>query len=271
MKVITIGRSEENDVIVNDPHASRHHLQIIQHDDGHYTLSDFGSTNGTYVNGQKISGEINLNLNDVVRIGNSTIRWKQYFEDSETVASVVSDAGIPYTPVIKERHGFVTFWLAFMLVCSIIGIAFMIPSYLKIYDGIDRIYYALVENLASVNLDKSVVVDFKDSAYLHTNIIVISSALSAICSIVFVILILKWKKIGFWCWAGANFIFGIISIIMMKLLEKDLLSILNSINSTVDLGLDPTVMLITIPIGILILWAILQIKKNGVSCWKLLE
>lgn len=82
MKVITIGRLEENDVVINDQCASRHHMQIIQHDDGSFTLSDFGSTNGTYVNGQKISGEIPLNEMDIVRIGNTTIPWRMYFEDA---------------------------------------------------------------------------------------------------------------------------------------------------------------------------------------------
>lgn len=82
MKVITVGRSEENDVVISDPYATRHHLQIIQHDDGQFTLSDFGSTNGTYVNGQKISGEIPLNDMDIVRIGNTTVPWRMYFEDS---------------------------------------------------------------------------------------------------------------------------------------------------------------------------------------------
>lgn len=81
MKVITIGRSEENDRVITDPCTSRHHLQIIQHDDGHFTLSDFGSTNGTYVNGQKISGEIPLKDTDIVRIGNTTIPWRMYFDE----------------------------------------------------------------------------------------------------------------------------------------------------------------------------------------------
>lgn len=83
MKVITIGRSSENDVVINDSHASRHHLQIISFDDGSFRLSDFGSTNGTYVNGQKISGEIVLNPTDIVRIGKTTIPWMSYFEQDE--------------------------------------------------------------------------------------------------------------------------------------------------------------------------------------------
>lgn len=81
MKVITIGRHPDNDVSVNDPCASRHHFQIIRHDDGHFTLADFGSTNGTFINGQKISGEVDLFMNDVVRIGNTTVPWRQYFEE----------------------------------------------------------------------------------------------------------------------------------------------------------------------------------------------
>lgn len=81
MKVITIGRGADNDVDIDDRHASRHHLQIIQHDDGHFSLSDFGSTNGTYVNGQKVSGEILLNDMDIVRIGNTTVPWRIYFDE----------------------------------------------------------------------------------------------------------------------------------------------------------------------------------------------
>ena len=98
MRVITIGRSNENEVVITDPYASLHHLQIIQHDDGHFTLSDFGSTNGTYVNGQKIGGEIPLNDMDIVRIGNTTIPWRMYFEE---------DCIIPQEEMQSQQGGYV--------------------------------------------------------------------------------------------------------------------------------------------------------------------
>lgn len=80
MKVITAGRCEEgNDVVFNDPMVSRHHFQIIQNDDGHYRLSDLGSSNGTYINGRKVSGEVDLGENDIVRVGNTVVPWKEYF------------------------------------------------------------------------------------------------------------------------------------------------------------------------------------------------
>ena len=79
MRVITIGRNRGNDVIVEDPAASRYHLQIVEFDDGSYRLIDFNSTNGTYINGNRVSGETKLEKSDFVRIGDTMLPWKTYF------------------------------------------------------------------------------------------------------------------------------------------------------------------------------------------------
>ncbi|MBP5758109.1 MAG: FHA domain-containing protein [Bacteroidales bacterium] len=87
MKVITIGRGNDNDVVINDITASSRHLQIIQHDDGHFSLVDLDSSNGTFVNGQKISGEKTLDPYDFVRIGNTIIPWKKFFDPKKTTVN----------------------------------------------------------------------------------------------------------------------------------------------------------------------------------------
>lgn len=79
MKVITIGRNKGNDVIIQDEAASRYHLQIVEFDDGSYHLIDFNSTNGTYVNGNRVDKEVVLNEGDFVRIGDTMLPWKTYF------------------------------------------------------------------------------------------------------------------------------------------------------------------------------------------------
>jgi hypothetical protein len=79
MKVITIGRDSSNEVVINDDKVSRNHLQIIQDDLGNFRLADFGSINGTFVNGNKVSGEVSLNPDDSLRIGDTTLPWKDYF------------------------------------------------------------------------------------------------------------------------------------------------------------------------------------------------
>ncbi len=93
MKIIKIGRSSSNDVnINNDSLVSRAHCQIIQDDNGNFTLIDTNSKNGTFINGTMRHGEVRLNKSDIIRIGNTTLPWQTYFvgetdyDDSKTIA-----------------------------------------------------------------------------------------------------------------------------------------------------------------------------------------
>jgi pSer/pThr/pTyr-binding forkhead associated (FHA) protein len=79
MTIVTIGRDKDNNIVVSDNYVGRHHLQLIQDDRGNYLVSDLNSTNGTYVNGKKITGQVHLNPDDIIRIGNTTLPWKSYF------------------------------------------------------------------------------------------------------------------------------------------------------------------------------------------------
>jgi pSer/pThr/pTyr-binding forkhead associated (FHA) protein len=108
MRVITIGRGSANDVSINDGLVSRHHLQIIQDDNGNFRIADFGSKNGTFVNGRQISGEIALSRSDVVRIGNTTLAWKDHFPDIATPRqsghpTPPPPVVIPQSPIIPEN------------------------------------------------------------------------------------------------------------------------------------------------------------------------
>lgn len=82
MKIITIGRSSSNDVNINDPLVSRAHCQIIQDEYGNFRLIDTNSANGTFINGTKRHGEVRLNTSDIIRIGNTTLPWQTYFNNS---------------------------------------------------------------------------------------------------------------------------------------------------------------------------------------------
>jgi hypothetical protein len=74
--VINIGRMDDNDVAVDDPYVSRHHLQLRRR--GNETLLfDVGSSRGTRVNGQPVQ-EHRLRSGDVIEIGRSRLI---YLED----------------------------------------------------------------------------------------------------------------------------------------------------------------------------------------------
>jgi hypothetical protein len=79
MKIVTFGRHNNNEVIINDAKVSRNHFQIIWDDNGNFILADLNSTNGTYVNGKRITGKVYLNPNDTVRAGDISIVWQEYF------------------------------------------------------------------------------------------------------------------------------------------------------------------------------------------------
>jgi len=79
MKIITVGRETNNDVVIPDSFVGRHHLQLIKDEAGAYFVRDLDSTNGTFVNGQRIQGEVAVDEQDVIRIGNTTLPWISYF------------------------------------------------------------------------------------------------------------------------------------------------------------------------------------------------
>ena len=94
MKQLTIGRSKDNDITIDDASVSRHHATIIQTASG-IVISDNGSSNGTFVNGNRIHGEQALSTNDILKLGTVLIPWRNYFvlenNEEERKTKIVSD------------------------------------------------------------------------------------------------------------------------------------------------------------------------------------
>ena len=80
---LTIGRGADADVIVDNTAISRKHT-CLELRDGRYILTDLGSLNGTFVNGNKIEGEVIITENDVIGIGKFTLSEAEGGERSMT-------------------------------------------------------------------------------------------------------------------------------------------------------------------------------------------
>jgi len=70
---LRLGRNPDCELLVNDPQVSRLHARLQPTPEG-VLLTDVGSTNGTRVNGKKVSGSMLLRDGDNIAIGGTKLR-----------------------------------------------------------------------------------------------------------------------------------------------------------------------------------------------------
>ena len=83
---MSIGRSPDNEIAIQDPEVSRRHAQI-RFSGGLYQLEDAGSTNGSFVNGRRVQGSVILQHGDTVQFGESILLT---FEDDTAPAGYMA-------------------------------------------------------------------------------------------------------------------------------------------------------------------------------------
>ncbi|MCS6804859.1 MAG: FHA domain-containing protein [Acidobacteriota bacterium] len=66
---VTLGRAGDNDIVVADPTVSRFHAALSLNPRGEILVSDLGSANGTFVNGQRVVETQALHLGDELTLG----------------------------------------------------------------------------------------------------------------------------------------------------------------------------------------------------------
>ena len=66
--MVNIGRGDYNDIVISDPSVSTMHAKL-QRREAVWILTDLGSTNGTFVEGERLSGEAPLSPGTTLRFG----------------------------------------------------------------------------------------------------------------------------------------------------------------------------------------------------------
>ena len=97
---IIIGRDASNGVAINDGEISRKHAKLSLHGSA-YVIQDLGSTNGSFVNGQRITGTQVLNPGDTVSFGENIVLMYEAALDPN--ATVISSAQAPKTVAPVRR------------------------------------------------------------------------------------------------------------------------------------------------------------------------
>jgi hypothetical protein len=82
---VAIGR-QDTDLVVEDPEVSRRHA-VLRHSDGSVIVEDLDSTNGTFVNGERIRSPIAVGPGDQIRIGRTTLEIESDRRADDTIVS----------------------------------------------------------------------------------------------------------------------------------------------------------------------------------------
>jgi hypothetical protein len=69
MVVVRIGKAKDNDFVVNDLYVSRYHAKLTRDEEGELLIEDVESTNGTFVNGDRVIRK-KITTTDTVMLGN---------------------------------------------------------------------------------------------------------------------------------------------------------------------------------------------------------
>ena len=98
-----IGREANNDITINDPEVSRRHARLFVQG-GNMILEDLGSTNGTSVNGQRLTGPYVLRAGEVITLGEKiTLLFESVVvDDNATMASSRGSSQPPYPPPTSQ-------------------------------------------------------------------------------------------------------------------------------------------------------------------------
>jgi pSer/pThr/pTyr-binding forkhead associated (FHA) protein len=72
---VTLGRAAGCQITVDDTYVSQMHARVFLRD-GAYLVEDLGSTNGTYLNRQKVSGPMVMQRGDRLQVGNTVLELR---------------------------------------------------------------------------------------------------------------------------------------------------------------------------------------------------
>ncbi|NOX76344.1 MAG: FHA domain-containing protein [Gammaproteobacteria bacterium] len=108
-RISRIGRSADNDIVINDGLVSKYHavIEARPHADGRsgfdYFLQDRASTNGCFVNDQRV-GSGRLHQNDVIRLGVNHFRFIAGHCDDLTSTTQIQKTWIPGIYISRRKR-----------------------------------------------------------------------------------------------------------------------------------------------------------------------
>jgi pSer/pThr/pTyr-binding forkhead associated (FHA) protein len=97
----TLGRGDDVDIRIRDRAVSRRHARLYR-DGKHSVLTPLSSTNGVFINGEKLTAPRRLNDGDLVEVGQTMLRFESSERSPEERTVIGSSAPVPDSPAASE-------------------------------------------------------------------------------------------------------------------------------------------------------------------------
>jgi pSer/pThr/pTyr-binding forkhead associated (FHA) protein len=104
--LLKVGKALDNDVVLNIPFISEYHLEIFRDVQGNVFMTDLNSSNGTFVNGNKLNGFIMLNPKDEVFLGSGfKFQWEQVIKGkmSKDINNQPTKSNVKYSDAYDQK------------------------------------------------------------------------------------------------------------------------------------------------------------------------
>jgi pSer/pThr/pTyr-binding forkhead associated (FHA) protein len=121
-----LGRSADNDLVLPEPLASRHHARLEMRA-GRWYVIDLDSANGTLVNRQRVSGELALNAGDLIAIGETVF----VFSTLEASRPALAPAVARQRPSSRRSSPVAAIVVGVVLIALVVAAVFLIGGRLR--------------------------------------------------------------------------------------------------------------------------------------------
>ncbi len=95
---LKIGRENSNDIVINEPRISRNHAIVTDLGNGTFEVKDLGSTNGTFVNGQRITTQI-IRQSDKLEVAGCLVKWFEVITSPKEEKTAINEQ--PFAKILK--------------------------------------------------------------------------------------------------------------------------------------------------------------------------
>lgn len=100
----TVGRSDDNNLVLPDRWISRNHAMLQGMEDGSFYLIDLGSRNGTFINGQRVTVPVTLKDGDSIIFGQTELTFSHPKAKSQSIEATATGTDSTATAMLHVRR-----------------------------------------------------------------------------------------------------------------------------------------------------------------------